>query len=491
MKQNEKGATLILVLLVFLVFSVIGLAVVGSAIGERKRVVKTELDVQARNLAQNGLTYFENDFATYVAKTDPTKINFGDFVSKYKDWVSVGSKKSPEETKIKVDTFENGVLELFSTGTSNSNDVTLKGFYQLTYNIDEPTFELANFDKDNTLATNFANFNVLNVGLKHILDLSLIRSRGGDDKFYQVPTDKIFDLNLLGPILGINFGDGDRFRTMQESRVIATRKGSVVGLNLIGNKDSALVRLHLLKLKEKEDTNVLINGGFTAVDLLGIRVNGYRDIDFKKFAVLGNAIIQQNRVGNKLVRDTHDPRRFSFKEGLFVDRSLIIGGVQGGKTPASKWENYSKLMLRGDMVAMENLLITDVDLVFGDSDGNEKKLAEDDFVSHLYVHGDAEIKNACIKMKNENYQFGLFVKGKLTIENNTIKDGCHVFPGFYYAENGIEIITNKKPMKIVGGLSGDVQVDHPEMLTIEETHGYGDLKFTNIKLHPLGREFAT
>ena len=36
----------------------------------------------------------------------------------------------------------------------------------------------------------------------------------------------------------------------------------------------------------------------------------------------------------------------------------------------------------------------------------------------MYVQGDAEIKNACVKTKNENYGLGLFVKGKLTIENN-------------------------------------------------------------------------
>lgn len=491
MKLNEQGATLVLVLLAFLVFSVIGMALLGNTIGERKRIVGTELAIQARNLAQNGFTYFENDFAAYMNKTDATQTNFDDFFKNYVDWVSVGSKSKPEETKIKVRLLNNNNIEVYSTGTANSKKVTLKGYYHLSYDIDGPSYEIADFNRDGTIATNFANFNVLNVGLKHIIDLSLIHPRGNDRRFYQVPTDKIFDVNLLGPILGFNFGNGDRFRTMRESRVIATRKGTILGVNLLGNKESSLVRLSVLELKENEDTNVLINGGFTTFNLLGLKVNEYRDIDFKKFAVVGNALIQQNRVGNKWVRDTHDPRRFSFAEGLYVNRSLVIGGVQGGDTPASKWENYSKLMLRGDMVTMENLLITDVDLEFGDNETNENKLSDEDFISNIYVHGDAEIKNACIRMKNENYQFGLFVKGKLTIENNTIKDGCNIFPGYYYAEKGIEIITNNEPMTIIGGLCGDVHVDNPHMLTIEENHEYGKVKYMNMQLTPQGREVAS
>jgi len=56
--KNERGSTLVLVLIVLLVFSVLGLSLVGNAMSERTRVHTTELDGQARVLAQSGFNLF-------------------------------------------------------------------------------------------------------------------------------------------------------------------------------------------------------------------------------------------------------------------------------------------------------------------------------------------------------------------------------------------------------------------------------------------------
>ena len=117
-------------------------------------------------------------------------------------------------------------------------------------------------------------------------------------------------------------------------------------------------------------------------------------------------------------------RCFTFQDGLYVNRSLVIGGEQDKKGAAKNWNDYSKLMLRGDMVVMENLVITDADVQIGDRDKNETSLTKDEYFTSIYVQGNAEIKNACVKTKSENYGLGLFVKGKLTIENNT---ECNTF----------------------------------------------------------------
>src|SRR5690606_32586293 len=104
----------------------------------------------------------------------------------------------------------------------------------------------------------------------------------------------------------------------------------------------------------------------------------------------------------------------------------------------------------------------------------------------IYVHGDAEIANTCLKSENDN-KIGIFVKGKLTIKNN--KD-CTTLPGIFYAENGIDIYMNNQGMEINGAAIGDVKiVDNPEMdLNINWEAEYLDLiKIKNIDLIPQGR----
>ena len=252
----------------------------------------------------------------------------------------------------------------------------------------------------------------------------------------------------------------------------------------------------MLSYKTDDDTNVLINGSFTPFKLIG-EVNRYRDIDFKKFAVMGNCLIQQDRDGTGLSadKDNANPppdskrRRFTFQDGLYVNRSLVIGGEQDKKGAAKNWNDYSKLMLRGDMAIMENLVISDVDLKIGDIAENELGLTKEDYFTGMYVQGDAEIKNACIQTKDSSskykYGYGLFAKGKVTIENNA---NCNTFSGIYYAKNGIEIKTNGKQMIIKGGLIGDVTVDDPDKLTVKEDPDLlSEIKITNISLTPEGR----
>ncbi|WP_174732729.1 hypothetical protein [Mesobacillus harenae] len=488
MKLNEKGSTLIIVLLTIIVFTVLGTALMGNVIGENKRVNATESNVQARYLAKDGLTYFEKDFKRYIDNTDPALLNFTQFFDQYRDWVVIGdpwSDSKPEEVKIKARLADSYMVEVYSQGKAGSSDKMLTGHYKLSLDvdIDKSTYELADFTKEGTAAVDFADSGLVNLDLA-ILELSLINLTGSDKRFYLVPDDEVIGVNLLPHLLSFSIGNGDRFEAMENNWIIATRQGEFLGVELLKYDKYALLSVNVLELRDKEDTNVIINGSFLKSELLGIRYYGYEDIDFEKLAVLGNAVIQQDRVGTYGISRDPDPfRRFSFKEGLYVNKSLVIGGVQGSNGPASKLEDYSKLMLRGNMVTMENLLITDVDLTVGDSLENEATLKPEDYVTNLYVHGDANIKNACVKLKNEKYDFRLFAKGKAVIENNTVTGGCDTLKGLIYAENGIEIKTNGLPMTIIGGLVGDVKVDHPEMLTIITDPKYlQKVKHSNVKL---------
>lgn len=453
--KNERGSTLVLVLVVLLVFSVLGLSVVGNAMSERKRVDSTELDGQARVLAQSGLAYFETQFEKFV-ENNAEVLNIDylfDFIDNFSEQpkatslegVSLGVKREGMD------------IEVTSLGTADSRTKKLTARYRIGFDIDKPTEEIADFTEEGTVATNFADDKVLGLNLG-LLGLGLLNPSGNDQKFYTVPPDDIISVKLLGPILGLGLS-GDGFKIYRQKNVIATRQFTVLGVDLLGGTLSRLVSLNVLGLRDNEDTNVLINGHSNILTLLGIQINKYSDIEFKKFAVIGNALIQQDRDGSSwasIPKDNKDRRRFTFDEGLYVNRSLVIGGPHDRIGTPKKYGDYSQLMLRGNMVVMDNLTISYVDLEIGDKNGKESGFTEEDFISNIYVHGDAHIHNACIKPKNTRYQFGILAKGKITFENYS---DCNTYYGLFYSEEGIDIKTNGRPMTINGGLVGNVTVD--------------------------------
>lgn len=497
MKLNQKGSTLVLVLIVILIFTVLGASVLANTVGESKRTAITENSMQARQLAESGITYFESAFKQFVNEKkneDSDSINIFEFLDRYKDWNSINMKSDDHQLKIKVNAIrleDENNLEVTSLAKVGDSQKELKAYYMLKYEFyeeDGPVFKIADFTADDTLAIDFAHHSVVGVNL-YLLNLDLIKIKGNKNRYFRVPDDEVFGVKLLEHVLNFSIGDGNRFETVENNRIIATSQGSFLGLDFLGSRHSAIVQLNLIKFKEKKDTNVLIDGGFKAFELLGLRFDGFRNIDFLKFAVMGNAVIQQDRDGWGPAKDKADLRRFTFKEGLFVNKSLIIGGQRKNES-FGVWEDYSKLMLRGDMVAMENLAIHNVDLKIGDSDTNETTLTPSERFTNIYVHGDAHIYDSCIHLKNNNYDFGIFVKGKLTFENNTLTnhEGCNTFPGIYYAENGIDVKTNNKEMIIDGALIGDVNVDYPEKLIIHQrTDILPKIKIKNIKLIPTGR----
>ncbi len=64
--MNEKGYSLLLVLVVFLVFSIIGLTVFSATISGAKQTKKKEENVQATYLAEKGINYFQAEFIELI-----------------------------------------------------------------------------------------------------------------------------------------------------------------------------------------------------------------------------------------------------------------------------------------------------------------------------------------------------------------------------------------------------------------------------------------
>lgn len=461
--KNESGSSLVLVLLITVIFTIIGLSLMTQVLTENRLSILSEEEMQARNLAESGLVYFEKDLKREL-KNCNTFDDVKDFITnKYSSGQEVISDENTSEKAIieRAETTEEDTIKVYSKGIVNSVETTLIDEYELipSVDIDEWTEELANFQSGG-VAVDFSKFNVASVSLGPLLNLDLINVKGSDSRYYTVPDDDVVNVNLIGPILDISIGDGERFNTMEELPVIASRSGIIAKLNIIeGSNDRAVVRVRLLNYKDVNDTNVLVNGYFQSFVLLGLPIGaGYRDIDFQRFAVLGNANLQQDKEGDIFRKDDDERRYFSFRDGLFVNRSLVFGDEQNEK---------GNIGLIGDMVAMNNFVITNVDLQIGKANDSKYQInTPEDGVLNVYVHGDVLIDDSCIHLQDSDYDFRIFTKGKITFKNNP---DCSTYPGFYYAEEGIHFETKGHDMTIDGSVIGERTVDNEDKLTITGT----------------------
>lgn len=485
MIRNERGSSLIQVLLVILVFSVLGLALMGNVIGENKRTYKSESNMKARYLAESGLTYFEKDFKRFIAnETDLNTIsihNFkvhlqNNFLTKYptSEGLTIGepwSDSNQKEIKVKVALEGDDTIKVTSIGRDSLSTETLVGTYKISQiaEIEHPPFPTPNY---NGKAIDFTKKDVLGLDLFSLIGLDLIDPTGSDKTYYRVPDDKGLGVNVLFDLITLSLFNSRPFKTMEENQVIATRQGEVLEANIQIGEKIISVNANVLEFTPKYDTNVVIDGGYTKLGLLGPLSESHSNINFKKLAVIGNAIITQDKKGSIFTKDTDSlGRSFTFQEGLHVHKSLVIGGFQGE-------DIKSNLNLNGNMMVMKNLYINYTDLQFGDSSTNHA----------IYVQNNAEIKKACInKDLNNKNKFSLLAKGNISLINS---NSCSEYKGLFYSDKDIIITTNNQPMTIKGALVGNVKVDYPDKLTyIPDSQYYGYVKLKEITLVPKGRTF--
>lgn len=460
---SEKGSTLIQVLLVILIFSVIGISLLSNVVGENKRVNKTETDTHARNIARDGLVHFGTSFKKYVEKNSPDSLNlnsFNLFTDEYLNANDAGNGLMI--TEIKINSNNPNIVEVTSLGSKNASEKILNGYYELDFDIDfnSRTAPLKKFQSGTT--KDFSN-KLLGASLGGLANLFVLKLPGDSNQYYAVPDSNILSGGLL------TLGSGS-FNDYQKKEVVAVREGGILGADLV----AGLIDLSVIPINSEKETNVLINGAYTGLGLLGITIfGGYKDIEFKKFAVTGSALIEQK---------SSDKRTFTFDNGLYAGKTLNIGSsIQNPGT-----DKNSKLDLYGDYDGDGNGGMTAKNLVIN----NAELYAQSD----IYVEGDATIKNSCINSKDTNLGFRLFVQGKLTIENNAIDSNCNTFNGLFYAENGIDVKTNNKSMIINGGLIGHLTVDGGNdpnnKLTINPKPEFlQEIKVNHIKLIPQGRTY--
>lgn len=456
--QNERGSTLVQVMLVILVFSVLGVSLLASIVGENKRVNKTESDTHARNIARDGLTHFSTSFQKYVKDNSPDSLNLNSFHLFANEYLSKNDGSNGIKiSEIILDSKNPNIVKVTSLGSKDASEKTLKGYYALDFDFDFDTYTADLMTFQNGSLKDFSN-TLVGANLGGLANLFVLKLPGDNNQYYSVPDSNI----LSGALLTLGAGSFDQYKN---SEVVAVREGGILGGDLV----AGLIKLSLIQIKPEKETNVLINGVYTSLGLLGLKLlGGYKDIKFNKFAVTGSALIEQNSSDG-------DPKRtFVFDNGLYVGKTLNIGSFN--QDPGSK--KNSKLDLGGDMVA-KSLVINNAAL------GAR---------SNIYVEGDAVIKNSCINPGDKNLGFRLFVKGKLTIENNTVDSNCQTLNGLFYAENGIDVQTHNQSMIINGGLVGDLTVDGGNdpynRLTVNPKPEFlQQVKVKHIELIPQGRTY--
>jgi hypothetical protein len=522
MKLNERGSSLVNVLLVIIVFSVLGFALMGNVLSENKRTNTTEANMQARYLAESGLTYFEADFRHFIKNPPKETIDFQGlpkdlndfFLNKYLDDGEV-VQTEPEKITVMVEWVDkSGIritnfdksyikdkindlrIKVTSIGTIGSNTETLIAYYKPGIDIDKYTARFPDFTVDG-LAVDFAKKNALGLELLSLLNVEVIDTKGDDETFYVVPSHSLIGVSALDDLISVNLLEANRFKMMEQNSVIATRQGRLVGvdlnLDIFSGMRTAQLKINVLKLRDSYDTNVLIDGSYDqGIKILGIDLTEkkYKDINFKKLAVLGNVIIKQDRVadGSKDF-DSENLRSFAFQNGLYVNRSLAIGGKETGLKGNQVYKGNGNLGLKGNMLIMDDLYISDTNVLFGAGDNS---LPSHERYSNLYVYGDVTIKEtACV---NKGNPVRIFSKGKITIENNGgYSEQCNEYNGLFYAEKGIEINTKGKKMKIRGRLIGDVKVLNNQVGNLEYPNTSPEdiyqIILKNLTLTPLGRTF--
>jgi Tfp pilus assembly protein PilE len=64
--KNERGMTLVIVLLTIVVFSVLGLAVISASVNNVKQVTKAESDIKTTDIAEMGVQYYETQLRNFL-----------------------------------------------------------------------------------------------------------------------------------------------------------------------------------------------------------------------------------------------------------------------------------------------------------------------------------------------------------------------------------------------------------------------------------------
>ena len=504
--RNEKGSTLIQVLLVILIFSVLGVSLLGNVVGENKRVNKTSSNVHEKNLARDGLTYFEKDFEndspltlkeidTFFSKYDGGKL----IDSTEEDGIIIKPEKPASTIIIDEKGMKQNILQVESKGqdiskdNGDSNKKPLIGHYQLDFDVDfnKRIFPIALVDQSGVMVNFATNDSLLNTNALFLLQAGVIKTPGPDENFYSVPTDSRFLdvdvsllseligveidlqgiikdlLDLLGKVIGGLFGNNDaeskkeqvksalednRFQTMEKNAVIATRKsGEVLKAKILKIGDA--LKQGLLNVKVLTYPDEYLNDGKGLVDasviefppqerITNVVIDGYYS-DLK--------VKLLDRLGIDLISGYQD---INFKK-LVVFGNVLIQQDKALMEHEKKEINLSKDTASERTFTFAEGLYVDNSLIIGGTQNTNE-------YSHLHLSGDMAvmedllIQDADIKFieKDSNVGSNIYVRSNATIQNSCVnsKGADSKLRLFVEGKLTIENNTNELECRTINGL---------------------------------------
>ena len=321
--RNEKGSTLIQVLLVILIFSVLGISLIVNVVGENKRVNKTDDNVQSRNLVRDGLTYFEADFNKtvhanagfidiykflYVPDDEGQAFSTGKVVKIDNEDILIKTEIVPPDFKQPASDAFIIKVTIQIINSKKYEEESLHGYYTVDFDVDFKTAAVTLGDLSNAeeldvskALVNLKNLSLNKLGLgalighlnlEQTISLSLL-PYGSYQDFYPLPDDKLLDglvgtggIDLLN-IINLK-GSANTFNHLKNMEAVAVRNTSLIradvdtnNLELLGLIDfvadigidlqELYLNLSLIDLQNINNTfkptNVMINGGFGGLDL--------------------------------------------------------------------------------------------------------------------------------------------------------------------------------------------------------------------------------
>lgn len=327
MLYNQNGSTLIQALLVILIFSILGVSLIGNVVGENKRVNKTDAKVQSRNLVRDGLTYFEADFKNrakskgyidlyhflYVTSDGKPSYSAGKVVKIEGEDIKIKAEIVPPSLKQSAasDAFTIKVTSQIIDSEKYEED-SLHAYYTVDFDVDFKTAAatLGDFSQATELDVSKALINLKNLSLTKLglgalighlnlektISLSLL-PYGSYQDYYPIPDDKLLGgLISTGGIDLLNIinlqGSGNTFNYLKDVEAVTVRNTSLIkadvdtnNLELLGlidlvgdiglNLKELYLNLSLIDLQKNtgetndafKPTNVIINGGLGGLDL--------------------------------------------------------------------------------------------------------------------------------------------------------------------------------------------------------------------------------
>lgn len=481
MLKSEKGYSLILTLVVFLILSVLGIFILSLSFNGAKQTETKEEQTQAFYLAKKGMDYFYSDFSAQLGGLENSEIDV--FDSKVKEFMktydkTLGNKKvftnekgheytveiiDYEEIRVNNESIQDKIT-VQSTGKVNEKTKTLTHTYELGAKRLPDQLKYAVGAKDD------------NCGLYEVKDGSKKCNNG--NIFIHGPASIVGDMYVGGDLITTNQSQHQKGDT---SYWPYTDYPSIEGIDKKNPKLTLLGNYYTFntdkttsveKYNEHKKRMDFDNESFDETIQKGVCINQpskgpckkYGNITLPKDPYKKNTAIFQEGFKNGYTPEL-ETKPASFKEiDITNSANAIFKGKNVEKSDyyiTGEYDAKEGTIFNKDLTinAIDGKKITGPMYVKGDLSINEADVRID---SVIYVEGNVEIKESKIKKLNKGSLI-IFAKGNVHLSNINLYTNINnpLLPGienadalnmFIYTDNELEMYGVGSNIQINGGI---------------------------------------